>query len=60
MKDLSENGDFVTGIAVGIYIHQQRVLTAYEKGEPLEINGEKYFIQSGSEILEQMVDEICR
>ena len=26
----------------------------------LQINGELYFIQSGSEILEQMLDKICR
>lgn len=59
MKDLPESEDFVTGIAVGINIHQQRVLTAHERKEPLEINGEKYFVQSGSEILGQMIDEIC-
>lgn len=60
MDSLPENGDFVAGIAVGIYIHQQKVLTAHERKESLEINGEKYFVQSGSEILGQMVDEICR
>lgn len=59
MKDLLENEGFVTGVAVGINIHQQKVLTAYEEGEPLKINGELYFIQSGREILEQMLDKIC-
>lgn len=60
MDSLSENEDFVTGIAVGIYIHQQKVLTAYEKGEPLKINGEPYFIQSGNELLQEMLNDICR
>lgn len=60
MEKLSENEDFVTGVAVGINIHQQKVLTAYERKEPLEIGGEAYFIQSSSEIVEQMIDEICR
>lgn len=59
MKDLLENEGFVIGIAVGINIHQQKVLTAYEEGEPLKINGELYFIQSGSEIFQQMIDKIC-
>lgn len=59
MKDLSENQDFVTGVAVGINIHQQKVLMAYERKEVLEINGEPYFIQSGGEILQQMIDKIC-
>lgn len=60
LDDLPESGGFATGIAVGISIHQQKILTAYEEGEPLKINGELYFIQSGSEILEQMLDKICR
>ena len=59
LNDLSENEDFVTGIAVGINIYQQKVVMAYERKEFLEINGEPYFIQSGSEVLEQMIDKIC-
>lgn len=60
MENLPENEGFVTGIAVGIYIHQQRVLAAHGREEPLEINGETYFIQSGREILGQVIDEICK
>ncbi len=60
MENLSEHEDFVTGIAVGMNIYQQKVLTVYERKEFLKINGELYFIQSGSEILEQMLDKICR
>lgn len=59
MKNLPESEDFVTGISVGIAIHQQKVLTAYERKESLKINGEKYFIQSGDELLQKMIDEIC-
>lgn len=59
MKDLPESEDFVNGISVGIAIHQQKVLTAYERKESLKINGEKYFIQSGDELLQKMIDEIC-
>lgn len=60
MKDLPQNEDFVTGIAVGLAVHQQKVLTAHERKESLEINGEKYFIQNGNELLQKMIDEICR
>lgn len=60
MNDLSENEDFVTGVAVGINIHQQKVLTAHDRKEFLEINGEPYFIQSGDELLQEMMDDICR
>ena len=59
LRDLPESEDFVTGISVGIAIHQQKVLTAYERKESLKINGEKYFIQSGDELLQKMIDEIC-
>lgn len=59
LNDLSENEDFVIGIAVGINIYQQKVVMAYKRKESLKINGEKYFIQSGSEVLEQMIDKIC-
>lgn len=59
MKDLPESEDFVNGISVGIAIHQQKVLTVYERKESLKINGEKYFIQSGDELLQKMIDEIC-
>jgi len=60
LDSLSENEDFVTGVAVGFAVHQQKVLTAHERKEPLEINGEKYFIQNGNELLQKMIDEICR
>lgn len=60
MEGLSENEVFIAGISVGINIYQQKVLTAHERKEPLEINGEKYFIQNGNELLQKMIDEICR
>lgn len=60
MENLTEDEVFSYGIAVGIAIHQQKVLTAYESKKPLELGGEVCFIQNGSEILEQMLEEICR
>jgi len=36
LNDLPESEDFVTGISVGIAIHQQKVLTAYKRKESLK------------------------
>lgn len=58
LNDLSENEVFIAGISVGINIYQQKVITAHERKEFLEINGESYFIQSGDELLQKMIDEI--
>lgn len=47
VDDLPGSEGFVTGIAVGISIHQQKVLTAYEEGEPLKINGNYILSKAG-------------
>ncbi len=59
MKDLMENEAFCTGVAVGINIHQQKVITAHERKEPLKIGDEIYFLQTGRERLEEVLDRIC-
>lgn len=59
MKKLMENEAFCTGIAVGINIHQQKVITAHERKEPLKIGDELYFLQTGRERLTEVLDRIC-
>jgi hypothetical protein len=59
VKDLMENEAFCTGVAVGINIHQQKVITAHERKEPLKIGDEIYFLQTGRERLEEVLDRIC-
>lgn len=60
MKELLENGAFCNGVAVGINLYQQKVIMAHERREPLSIDGEKYYIQNDRELLQRMLDEICR
>lgn len=55
-----ENKAFIAGIAVGINICQQKVVTAYDRHEPLIIGDKSYYILSGDHLLEEMIDEICR
>ena len=59
MKDLMENEAFCTGVAVGINIHQKKVITAHERREPLKIGDELYFLQTGRERLADVLKRIC-
>ena len=60
MDKLMENELFCCGVAVGINLHQQRVLMASERKEPLKIGDELYYVQSGRERLQEMMDKICK
>lgn len=60
MDELMENKVFVAGMAVGIQIHQDRVVTANRRREPIRIGEEIFYIQSGRERLEEAIDRICR
>ena len=59
-KQLTESEVFAYGIAVGISIHQQEVVTAQKRKEPVKIADTLYFLQDGRERLEQMLNDICR
>ena len=59
MDELMENEAFVNGITVGINLHQQRVIQAHKRKEPLKIGDELFYIQSGRERLEEMLNRIC-
>ena len=54
-----ENEAFVNGIAVGINLHQKRVIQAHKRKEPLKIGDELFYLQSGRERLEEMLSRIC-
>lgn len=60
MKDLLESEAFCTGVAVGINLHQQKVVMASERKEPLKIGDELYYIQNGRERLQEMIEKICK
>lgn len=59
MDELMENEAFVNGIAVGINLHQQRVIQAHKRKEPLKIGDELFYLQDGRERLEEMLNRIC-
>lgn len=60
MSKETESEAFVNGIMVGISLHQKRVITAHERKEPVAIGDDIYYLQSGRERLEEVLDSICR
>lgn len=59
MDELMENEAFVNGIAVGINLHQEKVIQAHKRKEPLKIGDTLYYLQDGRERLKEMLDRIC-
>lgn len=60
MDELMENEIFCSGVAVGINLHQQRVIAAHKRNEALIIGDELFYLQDGRERLEEVLDRICR
>lgn len=59
MNDLMDNEVFSIGVATGISLYQNKVVIAHDRKEPLRIGDNLYYIQSGRERLEEMIDKIC-
>ena len=55
-----ESEAFCTGVAVGINLHQQKVVMESERKEPLKIGDELYYVQNGRERLQEMIEKICK
>lgn len=60
MEKFLESKAFCNGVAVGINLHQQKVVTASKRREPLQIDGELYYVQNGRERLTEMIEKICK
>ena len=60
MKEMIESEVFCTGVAVGINLHQQKVVMASERKEPLKIGDELDYVQNGRERLQEMIEKICK
>lgn len=60
MDELMENEAFGYGIAIGIGLHQQKVVSAHKRKEPVKIGDTLYYVQDGRERLEEVLDRICR
>lgn len=60
MSDLTENEAFYSGIMVGIGLEQQRVIVAHKQKKPLIIGDEMFYLQSGRERLQEVLEKICK
>lgn len=59
-NELLENEAFANGVVVGINLHQQRVIAAHKRKEPLKVGENLYYLETGRERLERVLHEICR
>ena len=60
LKEIIESEAFCCGVSVGINLHQQKVVMASERKEPLMIGDELYYVQNGRERLQEMIEKICK
>lgn len=60
MKELMESEAFCSGVAVGINLHQQKVVIASESKKPLKIGEELFYVQNGRERLQEMIEKVCK
>lgn len=59
LKELMENEMFRNGVAVGIALYQNAVVSAGERKEHLLIDGEFYYVQNGRERLQEVIEKMC-
>lgn len=55
---LTDNEMFFKGITTGIVLYQKKVVTAYERKEPIKIGDDLFYIQSSRERLTEMLNKI--
>lgn len=55
-----ESEAFATGIATGINLYQNKIITAHERNEPLKIGDELFYFQTGRERLQEMMNKILQ
>lgn len=59
LKELSSSEVFCCGVAVGIGLYQNAVVSAQKRKEHLLIDGELYYVQSGRERLQEVIEKMC-
>jgi len=57
---LLESEALCTGVAVGVALYQQKVITAHEQKEPIKVGDTLYYIQDGRERLKEMIGKVCQ
>lgn len=59
LEDLLKSREFHIGLTMGIHICQGMILNAYERNEPLVIDNRQFYILTGDQALQQMIDTVC-
>lgn len=59
MENLLESNIFRNGVAVGLNPYKTKIIKAHERKEPIIVGDNLYYLQSGNELLQKMIDEIC-
>ena len=59
-KELLLKEVFDNGVIVGIQLHQQRVIAAHMRKEPIRVGENFFYLETGRERLERVLHEICR
>lgn len=59
LDDLLKRDEFHIGLTMGINICQRMILNVHERNEPLVIDDKMYYIISGDQALQQMIDTVC-
>lgn len=60
MNELMESEAFTIGIATGINLYQNKIITAHDRKEPLKIGDELFYFQTGRERLQEMMNKILQ
>lgn len=60
LKNFMENEAFCLGVSLGINLHQDKVVMAAKKKEPIKIGDELYYVQNARDRLQEMIDRVCR
>ena len=60
MSKETEKQAFANGVVVGVSLHQQRVIVAHERREPLIIGDNLFYLENGKERLGRILNEICK
>lgn len=60
MDELMESEAFCSGVAVGIALHQRKVVMCHDRKEHLKIGENLYYIQDGRERLQEAIEKMCK
>jgi len=55
-----ENELFCAGVNVGVRLYQSKLVDAHKRKEGLLVDGDLYYLESGKERLERILNEICK